>query len=296
MLLETYCGEGGVGRRNALRGEWVRRRAGKQLASEWWLTPVSDSSDCRRELKSIPPAARGGRAVVSRCWQRATHEEEREPTKKKRRVYVLLTVLFCVIKHLFWLVTPDFLVLPSLIPEPCYTYSWLIHFGLLKGPLTEKSKFPWFFEVIVLLKTSCKFQNSKLSQSKNSLYWSHSAKTTGCGIVRLNMDSAEDQCLFSSAHWFAHIVGKWQKRKTQVYPETTWDNKDNKTLCSAKLRKNNVCIAFLLMPTLEKSGLTFSMKFQTVSVRTWSFVHFIWPKIRLQTERLNLKDDDVPTI
>ncbi len=28
------CGEGGVGRRNALRGERVRRRAGKQWASE----------------------------------------------------------------------------------------------------------------------------------------------------------------------------------------------------------------------------------------------------------------------
>ncbi len=28
------CGEGGMGRRNALRGERVRRRAGKQLASE----------------------------------------------------------------------------------------------------------------------------------------------------------------------------------------------------------------------------------------------------------------------
>ncbi len=182
------------------------------------------------------------------------------------------------------------------------TNSWWIHFGLLKGPLTEKSKFPWFFEVIVLLKTSCKFQNSKLSQSKNSLYWSHSAQTTGCGNVRLNMDSAEDQCLFqyhclfSSAHWFAHIVGKWQERKTEVYAETKWDNKTNKTLCSAKLRKNNVCIAFLLMPTLEKSGLTFLMKFQTASIRTWSFVHFILPKIRLQTERLKLKDDDVPTI
>ncbi len=31
---ERDCGEGGVGRRNALRGERVRRRAGKQWASE----------------------------------------------------------------------------------------------------------------------------------------------------------------------------------------------------------------------------------------------------------------------
>ncbi len=31
---KSVCGEGGMGRRNALRGKRVRRRAGKQLASE----------------------------------------------------------------------------------------------------------------------------------------------------------------------------------------------------------------------------------------------------------------------
>ncbi len=31
---KRYCGEGGVERRNALRGERVRRRAGNQWASE----------------------------------------------------------------------------------------------------------------------------------------------------------------------------------------------------------------------------------------------------------------------
>ncbi len=33
--------------------------------------------------------------------ERATAEEEREPPPKKSRVYVLLKVLFCVIKHRF---------------------------------------------------------------------------------------------------------------------------------------------------------------------------------------------------
>ncbi len=191
------------------KAERAKGRVGSETSGEtvgkWMMINTCIWFQWLPERVEKHPAGRQRRSSSSEpmltASERATHEEEREPTKKKRRVYVLLTVLFCVIKHLFWLVTLDFLVLPSLIPEPCYTYSWWIHFGLLKGPLTEKSKFPWFFEVIVLLKTSCKFQNSKLSQSKNSLYWSHSAKTTGCGIVRLNMDSAEDQCLFSSAHW-----------------------------------------------------------------------------------------------
>ncbi len=33
-LQDTKCGKGGVERRNALRGEWVRRRAGNQWATE----------------------------------------------------------------------------------------------------------------------------------------------------------------------------------------------------------------------------------------------------------------------
>ncbi len=52
--------------------------------------------------------------------ERANGEEERESHEEESRVYILVKVLFCVIKHPFWLVTPDFLVLPSLIPEPCY--------------------------------------------------------------------------------------------------------------------------------------------------------------------------------
>ncbi len=74
-------------------------------------------------------------------------------------------------------------------------------------------------------------------------------------------------------------------------------------LYNAKLWKNSLCIAFLLIPTLGKSESTlFLMKIQTVSVRTLSFDHFILLRIHLQnkaqwfSERLKLKDDAVPTI
>ncbi len=61
-------------------------------------------------------------------------------------------------------------------------------------------------------------------------------------------------------------------------------SEDNKTLCCAKLWKNRICVAFLLILTLEKSEWTlFLMKIQTASVRTWSFVHLILLQIRLQT-------------
>ncbi len=122
-------GEGGGGRRNALRGEWVRRRAGKRLASvsdvrsDTGITPVSDSSDCRRELKSVPPATRRETSSSEQMPTERAREHprrrEREPAKKSR-VYVLLTVYFVLLNTLLWLVTPDFLVLPSLILEPCY--------------------------------------------------------------------------------------------------------------------------------------------------------------------------------
>ncbi len=60
------CGEGGVGRRNALMGERVLRRAVKRRASEWWLTPVSNSSDCRRDKrKGLRSPGRGERAFTS---------------------------------------------------------------------------------------------------------------------------------------------------------------------------------------------------------------------------------------
>ncbi len=79
----------------------------------------------------------------------------------------------------------------------------------------------------------------------------------------------------------------------QVHTETKRlrCSEDNKMLFSAKLWKNSLCIAFLLIPTLGKSGWTlFLMKIQTASVRTWSFVHFILLQIRLQT-RNNLTQD-----
>ncbi len=55
------------------------------------------------------------------------------------------------------------------------------------------------------------------------------------------------------------------------------------TKCSAELWKNSLCTAFLLIPTLGNSGWTlFLKKFQTVSVRTCSLVHFILPWIYKQ--------------
>ncbi len=45
---------GGMGRRNALMGERVLRRVVKRRASEWWLTPVSNSSDCRTDKRKGP--------------------------------------------------------------------------------------------------------------------------------------------------------------------------------------------------------------------------------------------------
>ncbi len=77
-------------------------------------------------------------------------------------------------------------------------------------------------------------------------------------------------------------------------------------LYNAKLWKNSLCIAFLLIPMFGKSESTlFLMKIQTVSVKNRSFVHLIFPRIRLQnkaqfdvgfSERLKLKQDAVPTI
>ncbi len=110
------CGEGGVGRRNALRGERVWRRAGKQWASEWWLTPVSVSSDCRREFKSAPPAARresSAREQMRTSTDRESPEEERESPEEDEPCLRLFKALFCVIKHPFlarhpWLPRPSF--------------------------------------------------------------------------------------------------------------------------------------------------------------------------------------------
>ncbi len=52
----------------------------------------------------------------------------------------------------------------------------------------------------------------------------------------------------------------------------------------SRWKKNSLCIHFLLIPTLGKSGWTsFLMKFQTTSVRTRSFVHFILWRICFQT-------------
>ncbi len=67
-----------------------------------------------------PDESRAGSEQMRTQTERESHEEERESHEEEKPCLRLVKVLFCVIKHLFWPVTPDFLVLPSLIPEPCY--------------------------------------------------------------------------------------------------------------------------------------------------------------------------------
>ncbi len=101
------CGEGGVGRRNALRGERVRRRAGKRLASvsdvrsDTGITPVSDSSDCRRELKSVPLATRRETSSSEQMPTERAPAKKRERTRKEEPCLRFVNSLFCVIKHPF---------------------------------------------------------------------------------------------------------------------------------------------------------------------------------------------------
>ncbi len=91
---------------------------------------------------------------------------------------------------------------------------------------------------------------------------------TACGNTA---STEEDQrlllhrCQFIPAHRFGHVVFERGERAGLHR---------NQTIKMAL--KTSLCIAFLLIPTLGKSGWTlFLMKFQTASVRTWSFVHLI---------------------
>ncbi len=60
---------------------------------------------------------------------------------------------------------------------------------------------------------------------------------------------------------------------TQQKPNNK-DESEDKTLCS---EKNSLCIAFLLIPTLGKSGWTlFLIKIRTTSVRTLFYCGFVY--------------------
>ncbi len=157
----------------------------------------------------------------------------------------------------------------------------------------------WNF--LVSLKTAC-IEGSlpKRQLFECSILWCTSVNTA----------SAEDdqhlllhRCLFSPAHRFS-TCSVYERRTRRSTPKQNDKDRseDNKTQCSAKLWNNSLCIAFLLIPALGKSGWTvFLMKIQTESIRTWSFVQFILLCICLQTcqfdagfsERLKLKDDAV---
>ncbi len=140
------------------------------------------------------------------------------------------------------------------------------------------------------------FENSKLCRySKNSLYWRQSAKKDSFWnvllydvIVWISTASTEDHqhhCLFSPAHRFTQTCSSMQKPNDKDALKTT-------RLCAvSSCGKNSVCIAFLLIPTLGRSGSTlFLMTFQTTSVRTLSFVHFIALQIHLQTRHNSARD------
>ncbi len=135
-------------------------------------------------------------------------------------------------------------------------------------------------------------------------------------IVRLSTTSAAlDQhqlrhhCLFSSAHRFAYIMFMREVNECTSLCRTQTINMSLKTKhCPVpSCGKNNLCIAFLLIPTFGKSGLTlFLIKYHIASIRiTQPFVHLILQQNHLQTrhtsnffsqKRLKLKDDAVLTI
>ncbi len=83
-----------------------------------------------------------------------------------------------------------------------------------------------------------------------------------------------------------HTCSVYERGERAQKPNDKDVSEDNKMRCSAKLWKNSVCIAFLLIPKSEKSELTlFFMKFQTTTVRTSLrfFVHLILPRKCVQT-------------
>ncbi len=98
-------------------------------------------------------------------------------------------------------------------------------------------------------------------------------------------------CLVSPAHWFTHSVYERSER-TDLHRNQTIKMAPNTTRqCAVPSCGKSLSIAFLLIPTLGKSGWTlFLVKIQTASVRARSFVHFILPQILLQTRHNSMQD------
>ncbi len=102
-----------MGRRNALGGERVLRRAVKRSASEWWLTPVSNSSDCRRDEKKAPQSCGKERETTTEqdAGERASTQQE----EARALLLILILWLYRVIKTPFCLARHPWLPrLPSL--------------------------------------------------------------------------------------------------------------------------------------------------------------------------------------
>ncbi len=130
--------------------------------------------------------------------------------------------------------------------------------------------------------------------SQNNSLWNESLYDV---IVWLNTATAEEDkrlllhhCLVHPAHWFTHNVYERSER-TDLHRNQTKKMAPNTTRQCVKLWKNSLCIAFLLIPALGKSGWTlFWVKIQTTSVRTRPFVCFILPQILLQTRHNSTQD------
>ncbi len=112
--------------------------------------------------------------------------------------------------------------------------------------------------------------------------------------------SAEDKrlllhhCLFSPAHQFVHVVFRRGEHRSTQKPNDKDAPKTTRCCAVPSCGKTVFALPFLLIPTSGKSGwILVLMKCQTVSVRTWSFVYFILPRIRLQTRHKLIWD---PTI
>ncbi len=125
-------------------------------------------------------------------------------------------------------------------------------------------------------------------------------------IMWLNNTSEDDQCLllhhclFGSAHRFIHVEFM-REANTQVYtePNDKDGSKYNKMLCSAKLGKKGLCIAFLLILTLRKSEWS-SRQRQNLILCSLYFTAYSFTN-RAQcdagfSEKLKLKEDAVPSI
>ncbi len=125
-------------RRNALRGERVRRRAGESVGKGIMINTCIWFQWLPGRLEKAPAGLQWGGSNEQQERERPTTEEEQNhhrgrakpPQRKSAGVCLRFdtSVLFCVIKHPFSGSPPlDFLVLPSLTLEPRYNIVFWIY-------------------------------------------------------------------------------------------------------------------------------------------------------------------------